>query len=306
MAGWRHGTCLYFRPNDNSMQIKLLLPFLLLFPIAASGQERVSVKGRIVDEQGEAIEYVQVGIPRLQLGTISTADGHFEITVPRDTLSFFHVSYQTRGYVVTGPAEDVLIVLKENELPPAVFIGGDTKEKYLLRPGTRIAGNAGLLVFEPKTGSTKGVEIGSVAKTGKPFLVQEIRFGIWQNSIPDCVVSVNIYRIEGKNEEFVNMLRTPIYVDVAESETPQEFLVRPDETVLLEPGRYYISFQIVDCNEAALEEFLQTPESERDYSQMRLATILYFKSSYTRKAALGRMEHCPVNIGMVVKGLEYQ
>ena len=33
---------------------------------------------------------------------------------------------------------------------------------------------------------------GSVAKTRKPFLVQDIRFGIWENTIPGCVVSVNI------------------------------------------------------------------------------------------------------------------
>ncbi|MBR4788804.1 MAG: hypothetical protein IK030_03695, partial [Bacteroidales bacterium] len=133
----------------------------------------------------------------------------------------------------------------------------------------------------------------------------EIQFGIWQNSVPDCVVSVNIYRIEGK-EEFVSMLQRPIYVNVPESETAQEFNIKPEEIILLEPGRYFISFQIVDCNEKALEEYLQTPESERDWSQMRLATILYFKSSYTRKVALGKMEHCPVNIGMVVKGLEFQ
>lgn len=288
------------------MQIKLLLPLLLLFPIAAFGQESVTVKGRIVDEQGEAVEYVQVGIPRLGLGTISTADGHFEITAPRDTLFFFHVSYQTGAHVVTGPAEDALIVLKENELAPAVFIGGDTKEKYLLRPGTKIFGSGGVLVFEPETGSTKGVEIGSVAQTKKPFLVQDIQFGIWENTIPDCVVSVNIYRIEGQDEEFVNVLQKPLYVNVAESEKPQEFHIQPEESILLEPGKYYISFQIVDCNEKALEAYLQVPESERDWSQMRLSTILYFKSSYTRKAALGKMEHYPVNIGMVVKGLEYQ
>ena len=278
---------------------------LLLVSFPVFGQEKVSVKGRIINEQGEAVEYVQVGIPKLQLGTISSADGHFEITAPYDTLEFLHVSYQTGSYVVTGPADDVTVVLHENELSPAVFIGGNTKEKYLLRPGTKMPGNGGVLVFEPKSGSTKGVEIGSVAKTKKPFLVQDIQFGIWQNSIPDCVVSVNIYRIEGKDEEFVNVLRKPIYVDVAKSEKPQEFHIQPEETILLEPGRYYISFQIVDCNEKALEEYLRIPESERDWSKMRLVTILYFKGSYTRKAALGRMEHYPVNIGMVVKGLEY-
>ena len=287
------------------MNTKLLLAFLL-FPFCVLAQERVTVRGRIINEKGEAVEYVQVGVPKLQIGTISTADGHFEISIPPDTLEFFHVSYETASYPITGAADDVVIVLHEQELTPVVFTGGNTKEEYLLRPGTKVFGNGGVLVFEPKTGSTKGVEIGSVAKTKKPFLVQDIQFGIWQNSIPDCVVAVNIYRIDEKEEEFVNVLQKPIYVNVAESEEPQEFHIQPEETILLEPGRYYFSFQIVDCNEKALEEYLKVPESERDWSQMRLSTILYFKSSYVRKTALGKMEHYPVNIGMVVKGLEYQ
>lgn len=287
------------------MNTKLLLAFLL-FPFCVLAQERVTVRGRIINENGEAVEYVQVGVPKLQIGTISTADGHFEISIPPDTLEFFHVSYETASYPVTGAADDVVIVLHEQELTPVVFTGGNTKEEYLLRPGTKVFGNGGVLVFEPKTGSTKGVEIGSVAKTKKPFLVQDIQFGIWQNSIPDCVVAVNIYRIDEKEEEFVNVLQKPIYVNVAESEEPQEFHIQPEETILLEPGRYYFSFQIVDCNEKALEEYLKVPESERDWSQMRLSTILYFKSSYVRKTPLGKMEHYPVNIGMVVKGLEYQ
>lgn len=118
------------------MRTKQILLALFLIPLSVFGQESVSVKGRIVNEQGEPVEYVKVGIPELQLGTISSADGQFEISAPKDnTLSFFHVSYRTGSYAVTGPADDVLIVLEENELSPAVFIGGDTREKYLLRPG---------------------------------------------------------------------------------------------------------------------------------------------------------------------------
>ena len=288
------------------MRIKILLLTLFLLPVSLFGQENVNVKGRVINEQGEAVEYVQVGIPKLQTGTISSADGHFEISAPCDTLEFFHVSYQSGSYVVTGPADDVVIVLHENELPPAVFIGGDTKEKYLLKPGTKILGDKGLIEFVPKTGSTKGVEIGSVAKTKKPFLVQDIQFSIYRNTIPDCVVSVNIYRIEGRDDEFVNVLRKPIYVNVAEASAPQEFHIQPEETILLEPGKYFISFQIVDCNEEALRAYLATPNDERDHSKMRLSSNIYLKSSYIRKAALGKMEHMPVNIGMVVKGLEYQ
>ena len=115
------------------MRIKLSL-FLAFLPLLLSAQERFCVKGRVVNGQGEAVEYVQVGVPRLQIGTISTVDGRFEIEVPCDTLEFFHVSYRSSCYPVTGPADDVLIVLQDLELPSAVSIAGKTKEKYLVRP----------------------------------------------------------------------------------------------------------------------------------------------------------------------------
>ena len=69
---------------------------------------------------GEAVEYVQIGMPEHQIGTISSVDGSFEITVPPDTLGFFHVSYQTASYPVTGAVDDLVIVLHDQELPPAV------------------------------------------------------------------------------------------------------------------------------------------------------------------------------------------
>lgn len=37
-----------------------------------------------------------------------------------------------------------------------------------------------------------------------------------------------------------------------------------------------------------------------------MSTALYFKSSYERYSALGKMMKIPVNIGVGVKGLEYQ
>ena len=35
--------------------------------------------------------------------------------------------------------------MKEQELPPAIFIGGKTKEKYLLKPGAKVLGNLGII-----------------------------------------------------------------------------------------------------------------------------------------------------------------
>ena len=287
------------------MRIKLAIALSLL-PALLSAQEHVTVKGRIINEQGEAVEYVQLGVPKLQIGSISAADGCFEIDMPCDTLEFFHVSYQRAAYPVTGPADDVVIVLHEQELPPAIFIGGDTKEKYLLKPGTGLLKSVGIITTSMRSGHPSGREIGSVAQTKKPFLVKNILLTVRSNHIPGCVASINIYRIEGKKESFVNVLHKPIYFDVAVSNDPQDFDIQPEETLLLEPGRYFIAFQIVGCNNEALQAFLAKTQEEQEFWEMSIDFNIYLKSSYVREVAMGEMEHLPVNIGVAVKGLEYR
>ena len=287
------------------MRIELSLAALLL-PTLLFAQENVLVKGRIINEQGEAVEYVQIGLPKRQIGTISTADGRFEMEVPCDTLEFFHVSYQPASYIVTGPSDDVVVVLQEQELPPAVFIGGDTKEKYLVRPGKHVLKNLGVISTSLQGEHPSGRELGSVAQAKKPFLVKDILLSVRSNHIPGCVASINIYRIEGKKESFVNVLHRPIYFDVPVSDQPQDFDIQPEETILLEPGRYFVAFQTVGCDTEALQAYLAKPVEERKNGEMTMDFDIYLKSSYLREAALGKMEHFPVNIGVAVKGQEYQ
>ncbi len=287
------------------MRSKFVLAALLL-PVMLFSQERVGVKGRIINEKGEAVEYVQLGVPKLEIGTISTADGRFEIEIPCDTLEFFHVSYQQASYPVTGPSEDVVIVLREQELPPSLIIGGNTKERYLMKPGTKILGNMGVISFSLQNGRSEGRELGSVAQVRRPFLVQDIFLSVHSNHIPDCVASINIYRIEGKKESFVNVLHKPIYFPVAVTDEPQPLDIQPEESLLLEPGKYFVAFQIVGYDEQALEAFLAKPEADRAFWEMSMDFIIHFKSSYVREVALGEMKALPVNIGIAVKGLEYR
>lgn len=287
------------------MNFKLLLVFLLL-PVYVFAQERVTVRGRIINEKGEAVEYVQVGVPTLQIGTISAVDGHFEISIPPDTLEFFHVSYETASYPVTDAEDDVVIVLHEQELPPAVFIGGNTKEKYLIHPGVKINERIGGADFYRPGGGGKGAELGCIAKVRKPFLIQDIQFTILDNHIPGCVASINVYRIEGDPETFVNVLHKPIYFNIIESDSRQDYSIQPEETILLEPGRYFVALQVVATDDDAVRRILETPESERHPRALHMSTALYFKSSYERYSTMGKMMKIPVNIGVGVKGLEYQ
>ena len=287
------------------MWIELILT-LLMIPALLSAQDRVTVKGRIVNDKGEAVEYVQIGVPKHQIGTISTADGRFEISMPPDTLDFFHVSYQGARYPVTASVDDIVIVLHENELPPAVSIGGDTKEKYLLQSGKNFLGKGAAIGFALTEGQPTGKEVGSIAQVKKPFLVQDISFTLQSNGIPGCVMSINIYRIEGKRESFVNVLHKPIYFDVALTDAPQKNNLQPEEPLLLEPGRYFIAFQIVEYDKEAFQAFQAKPHEERKIGEMSMYFYMYLKSTYVREVALGEMKHLPVSIGMVVRGLEYQ
>ena len=151
-----------------------------------------------------------------------------------------------------------------------------------------------------------GRELGSVAQAKKPFLVKDILLTVRSNHIPGCVASINIYRIEGKKESFLNVLQKPIYFEVAVSNDPQNFDIRPEETLLLEPGKYFIAFQIVGCNSEALQAFLAKTQEEQEFWEMSMDFNIYLKSSYVREVALGEMKSLPVNIGVAVKGLEYQ
>lgn len=288
------------------MRIRLLLAFFL-FPVCLFAQDAFTINGKIVNSSGEAVEYVQVGAPEFQIGTISSPEGEFEISVPAGKLEFFHVSYKPASYEVTGPASDVVIVLEDEELPPAVFIGGDSKAKYLLKPGSKLS--AGVVSFSLQDGKSQGRELGSVAIARKPFQVKDILLSVRSNHIPGCVSAINIYRIDkadSKTETFVNVLHKPMYFDVEVSDKPQNIVVRPEETLLLEPGRYFIAFQIVDCNQEALQAFMAKPKEERQFWEMTMDFTLHFKSSYLREAALGEMQHLPINIGISVRGLEFQ
>lgn len=288
------------------MRIKLILALLVL-PVCALAQKSFNIQGRIINEKGEAVEYVQVGIPKLNIGTVSTVDGHFKINVPADTLEFHHVSYQVARVPVTGEADDLVIVLQELELPPVVLTAGETKEKYLVRPGKNILGSKGSISISLATREFKGGELGSVARTKKKFKIKDIELTLRDNSIPDCVASINIYLIEDRQKEtFVNVLNKPIYFNVPVSKTPQKLVIHPSETVMLEPGKYFIAFQIVGCNKEALEAYLAKPEKDRLINEMKMTTAIYLKSSYLRENALGKMQHIPINIGIAVKGLEYQ
>ena len=91
---------------------------IALMTIASPISAQTTVKGNVVNERGESIEYVSIGFENDSVGIISDAKGHFELTIPagrKTELSFTHVSYLTTEipYQEYSKNKELTVVLKD-------------------------------------------------------------------------------------------------------------------------------------------------------------------------------------------------
>ena len=88
---------------------------------------QVSVEGSVVNERGEAIEYVSIGFDEDSVGVISDAKGHFTLKIPagrKKELSFSHVSYLTTEvpYQEYSKGKPLTVVLALAAKAPKVLV----------------------------------------------------------------------------------------------------------------------------------------------------------------------------------------
>ena len=79
--------------------MKKTLLFALLAIVAATAlpQQRTTISGKVVDTDGNAVEYATVGIPGKRTGTLTGTDGVFTLDITDaddETLLITHVSYE--------------------------------------------------------------------------------------------------------------------------------------------------------------------------------------------------------------------
>ena len=296
------------------MTYKLLTVFFLIAAVfsasdAASAQQTHILKGNIVNQDGKAVEYVAVGIPGSGIGAISSADGRFRLEIPdgtADTLEFHHVSYLT-GLVPASEyngTDSLTVTLVPAELQEAVVLGAGSKEKTLVNKGARFPAAYG--VYTP---DMTGNEIGSTVKVRHRFQIKEFNFKVAVNTIEECKVSLNVYRItEGI---FRNIMTVPLYIDIRTSSRPVSYRAAPSATMILEPGEYFVSLAFVDCSDKSKAEWNEAKDlTGKAYmekiNENRLEFPLYFKSGYCRDTVLGEIVKSPFNMGLTVSGLEYR
>ena len=269
----------------------LFVILIAIMTIASSVSAQTTVKGNVVNERGESIEYVSIGFENDSVGVISDAKGHFVLTIPagrKRELSFSHVSYLTTEipYEEYSKSDELTVVLKDKVVELAeVVIGKKNKPKTIVGKGIPAPG----LVGTSGQGSDLGPEGGVAFSCNKSYVISDILVKISGCTFKQCMVSINVY--ERKGYQFVNVHQKPIYETLTNEKSKYILDIRPEENIVLKPKTdYYVSIRVVDGF------------GEKGFLYLNA----YMKNGLYRNAVKGKTKKLPVCPAIQVKGYEVE
>ena len=262
---------------------------IAIMTIASPVSAQTIVKGHVVNERSETIEYVSIGFEEDSVGTISDANGNFELEIPtnrKNDLVFTHVSFQKAvvPYETYANGQQLTVTMKDKVVELAEVVVGK-KNKPQKIAGKAVSGP--MASFRGK-GKADALEWGPVFRSKKDYVISDILLTIKGSSYQWCVLSFNIYEIQ--DSKFVNILNKPIYHRIEKSNSKQRLDIQPQETIMLKgKKRYYISVAVIDSDSYGILDM---------QSQ--------FKTSYARNITKGKKRKLPIGPAIQVKGYEIE
>ena len=248
---------------------------------------QMTLTGRVINEQGEGVEYATIALAGDSIGTLADGQGYFSITIPsgkKNDLSITHVSYEKAciSYSTYQSGHPLAIQMKSKNVElNEVIIGKKNKLKTIL--GKKLMGPTCSIRGK---GQENWLEWGPTFKCKKDWVVSNIFFTIKKSTFRQCVLSFTIYEMRGN--EFINILNKPIYKTIAVTDKKTKLNMQPQENIVLKAGRnYYIGVTVVDSDDTGILEF---------GSQMR--------SSYARRISSGKGRKLPVGPIITLMGYE--
>ena len=189
------------------------------------------------------------------------------------------------------------------ELEAAVLTESRSKAKRLDGKGMKMPG--GVMVMIPRS---IGTEIGSIVQTRHPFLVKTISFTVDENRMEGCKASIRIYKVHDE-DNLENIVTIPIYQKIPKADKKTTFDIAPKESLLLEPGEYYVSFSLteigIDIKERWADSHIWSDkEQSTKYMEDRIFFPVYLKTSFTRSNSEEPLTKWGANIGIEVMGIE--
>ena len=198
-----------------------LFAFLLSIPVLSA---QYILQGRIIDAlTKEPLPFVNVGVLKKELGTVSNEDGFFFLEVPdvfaKETLRFSMIGFDERDFQVADLeaillSNNTLVLAEQTTFLEEVVLTAEKKWD------TRVSGNAttSKLLITGFTSNQLGNEIALFVKVKKtPAYIEGIQFSVVENIYPEVRFRVNVYSSEYRFPD-ENILKENIFVTLKQSE----------------------------------------------------------------------------------------
>ena len=198
-----------------------LFAFLLFIPVLNA---QYILQGRIIDAlTKEPLPFVNVGVLKKEIGTVSNEDGFFFLEVPdvfaKETLRFSMIGFDERDFQVADLeaillSNNTLVLAEQTTFLEEVVLTAEKKWD------TRVSGNAttSKLLITGFTSNQLGNEIALFVKVKKtPAYIEGIQFSVVENIYPEVRFRVNVYSSEYRFPD-ENILKENIFVTLKQSE----------------------------------------------------------------------------------------
>jgi TonB-dependent SusC/RagA subfamily outer membrane receptor len=200
---------------------KLLLGLILTFSISLLFAQNVNFNGKVIDENGNALEGVSVKIKGTNKGTQTNKEGLFQVSVkPNQTLVITYVGFNESQYVVKDQSDlNIKLTRAASSLDEVVVVGyGTVRKKDLtgsiisIKP-EEITKVTSTNIMEALQGKLSGVDIvrtsggaganasvtirgnrSIIAGNGPLYIVDGIQYSEYQDINPNDIQSMEVLK----------------------------------------------------------------------------------------------------------------
>jgi hypothetical protein len=175
----------------------LFAPLLLL----AQSRHNTVIKGYITDENGHPLSYVNIGILRESVGTVSDAKGLFTLKVDQsfegDSVQFSSIGYHSQTFSLkhlkglNSPLHHIVLISSFTALPEVIVTPKQCK--------TRVLGNVtrSKLMSGGFSSNDLGAEAGTRIKIARDLTyLEKVSFHLSYNKLDSIKVRLNIYALK--------------------------------------------------------------------------------------------------------------
>jgi hypothetical protein len=251
-------------------------------------QDTLKLVGSVYDSATrKPIQYVNIGIARQGIGTVSNDSGTFVLNIPAEksngSLTFSCIGYQTKKIkIVTHPAGKPIAVFLSPEVVQLKQVEVLSKKIKIKTKGNESRMSA--IVFVVSHSFSLGVESGCVIKLpDKPVYIKDFNFHIVTNNTDSVKFRLNIYAYDGKAVGD-NLLQQNIYFTVP-GKMLGDFTVDLNKYHIVVQGDVFVAIEVVDIYSRPVNPDIKNDEYK--YDRLYISGTVFGSKCLRRKTSFG-------------------